>query len=302
MAKGKDIVGLAKDKHAVMVDLKFMDFLGLWQHFTIPIAELSEGVFEEGLGFDGSSIRGWVPIHASDMLVMPDPDTAMMDPFMKDPTLSLICNVVDPITKEPYARDPRFIAQKAERYLKQSGIGDTAFYGPEAEFFIFDGISYDSGPNHAHYKIESREGQWETGSAVEHSYDGKQHGTRPNLGYKPRYKEGLLPGRAHRLAAGHPHRDVPGDGAVRHQGGAAAPRGGHRGTGGDRHPLRLAGEDRRQADVVQVHHQERRAAQRQDRDLHAQAALRRQRQRHAHAPVASGRTASRSSPAKATPA
>jgi glutamine synthetase len=146
MPKGKDVIGLAKDKQAVMVDMKFMDFLGLWQHFTIPIAELSEGVFEEGLGFDGSSIRGWMPIHASDMLVVPDPDTALMDPFMKDPTLSLICNVVDPITKENYARDPRFIAQKAERYLKQSGVGDVAYYGPEAEFFIFDGVSYDSGP------------------------------------------------------------------------------------------------------------------------------------------------------------
>jgi len=193
MPKGKDVIGLAKDKQAVMVDMKFMDFLGLWQHFTIPIAELSEGVFEEGLGFDGSSIRGWMPIHASDMLVVPDPDTALMDPFMKDPTLSLICNVVDPITKENYARDPRFIAQKAERFLKQSGVGDTAYYGPEAEFFIFDGVSYDSGPNHAHYKIESREGQWETGSAVEHSWDGKTHTTRPNLGYKPRYKEGYFP-------------------------------------------------------------------------------------------------------------
>jgi glutamine synthetase len=193
MPKGKDVIGLAKDKQAVMVDMKFMDFLGLWQHFTIPIAELSEAVFEEGLGFDGSSIRGWMPIHASDMLVVPDPDTALMDPFMKDPTLSLICNVVDPITKENYARDPRFIAQKAERYLKQSGVGDVAYYGPEAEFFIFDGVSYDSGPNHAHYKIESREGQWETGSAVEHIWDGKTHTTRPNLGYKPRYKEGYFP-------------------------------------------------------------------------------------------------------------
>ena len=193
MAKPKDVLGLAQDKKAVMVDLKFMDFLGLWQHFTIPIGEFTEAIFEEGLGFDGSSIRGWVPIHASDMLVMPDPDTGMMDPFMKDPTLSVICNVVDPITKEPYARDPRFIAQKAERYLKQSGIGDTAFYGPEAEFFIFDGISYDVGPNHSSYRIESREGQWETGSPVEHIYDGKTHSTRPNLGYKPRYKEGYFP-------------------------------------------------------------------------------------------------------------
>jgi len=193
MAKGKDVLGFAADKKAVMVDLKFMDFVGLWQHFTIPIAELTEAVFEEGLGFDGSSIRGWAPIHASDMLVMPDPDTAVMDPFMKDATLSVICNITDPITKEPYSRDPRFIAQKAERYLKQSGVGDTAFYGPEAEFFIFDGVSYDTGPNHGHYKIESREGQWETGAAVEHNFDGKTHSTRPNLGYKPRYKEGYFP-------------------------------------------------------------------------------------------------------------
>src|SRR5207253_5969151 len=146
MPKAKDVLGFAKDKQAVMVDLKFMDFVGLWQHFTIPVLELTEAVFDEGLGFDGSSIRGWAPIHASDMLVVPDPDSAVMDPFMKDPTLSLICNIVDPITKEPYSRDPRFIAQKAERYLKSSGIGDTAYYGPEAEFFIFDGISYDSGP------------------------------------------------------------------------------------------------------------------------------------------------------------
>ncbi len=156
MPKGKDVVGLAHDKKAVMVDLKFMDFVGLWQHFTIPIAELTEAVFEEGLGFDGSSIRGWAPIHASDMLVVPDTDSAVMDPFMKDATLSLICNIVDPITKEPYSRDPRYIAQKAEKYLKSTGIGDTAYYGPEAEFFIFDGVSYDTGPNHGHYKIESR--------------------------------------------------------------------------------------------------------------------------------------------------
>src|SRR5581483_3495381 len=193
MPKAKDVIGYAQDKKAVMVDLKFMDFLGLWQHFTIPLAELTEGVFDEGLGFDGSSIRGWMPIHNSDMLVVPDTDTAVMDPFMKDPTLSLICNIVDPITKAPYARDPRFIAQKAEKYLKSSGIGDAAYFGPEAEFFIFDGISYDSGVNHASYRIQSREGQWETGSATETTFDGKTAGTRPNLGYKPRYKEGYFP-------------------------------------------------------------------------------------------------------------
>ncbi len=104
--KPKDVLGLAKDRGAVMVDLKFMDFVGLWQHFTIPLPELKEEIFEEGLGFDGSSIRGWAEIHASDMLVMPDATTAVMDPFMKDPTLSLVCNIVDPITKEAYGRDP----------------------------------------------------------------------------------------------------------------------------------------------------------------------------------------------------
>src|SRR3989442_2641421 len=193
MPKPKDVLGLAQDKKAVMVDLKFMDFMGLWQHFSVPISELTESVFEEGLGFDGSSIRGWMPIHASDMLVVPDPDTAVMDPFMKDLTLSLICNIVDPITKEQFSRDPRFIAQKAEKHLKSTRIGEVAYFRPEAEFFIFDGVSYDTGPNHGFYKIESREGQWETGNAVEHVFDGKQHTTRPNLGYKPRYKEGYFP-------------------------------------------------------------------------------------------------------------
>ncbi len=191
--KPADVLAMAKDQKAVMVDLKFMDFIGLWQHFTIPLSELTEAIFEEGLGFDGSSIRGWAPIQASDMLVIPDPDSARIDPFMKDKTLSLITNVVDPITKEPYSRDPRHIAQKAERYLKASGIGDVAYFGPEAEFFIFDGITYDAGPNHGSYRIESREGQWESGRATTPFFDGKQVQERPNLGYKPRYKEGYFP-------------------------------------------------------------------------------------------------------------
>src|SRR5438132_1544702 len=141
MSKAKDVIGYAKDKKVSMVDLTFMDFLGLWQHFTIPLAELTEGVFDEGLGFDGSSIRGWMPIHASDMLVVPDAETAVLDPFMKDSTLSVLCNIVDPITKEPYSRDPRYIAQKAEKYLRSTGIGDAAYFGPEAEFYIrFDSL------------------------------------------------------------------------------------------------------------------------------------------------------------------
>jgi len=178
----KEIVKFAKDQGARMVDLKFMDYPGMWQHFTVPIAQLEEGSFEEGFGFDGSSIRGWQAIHASDMLVIPDPTTAVMDPFTETPTLSLICNIVDPITKEKYTRDPRNIAQKAEAYLKSTGIADTAYFGPEAEFFIFDDIRYDCSPNYAYYYIDSVEGQWNTGKEE-----------RPNLGYKARYKEGYFP-------------------------------------------------------------------------------------------------------------
>ncbi len=179
----KDVLALAKDRGAVMVDLKFMDFVGLWQHFTIPLGELNEEVFDEGLGFDGSSIRGWMEIHASDMLVIPDATTAVMDPFMKDPTLSLICNIVDPITKEAFTRDPRNVAQKAEKYLKSTGIADAAYFGPEAEFFIFDEVRYDSTHHQAFYKIDSIEGQWNSGREEEGG----------NLGYKPRYKEGYFP-------------------------------------------------------------------------------------------------------------
>ena len=127
----KDAVRLAREQQAEAVDFKFMDLLGTWQHFTIPMSEYEEAIFDEGLGFDGSSIRGWQPINASDMLVMPDASTAVIDPFCAVPTLSLVCNIVDPITKEEYSRDPRNIARKAEAYLKSTGIGDTAYFGPE---------------------------------------------------------------------------------------------------------------------------------------------------------------------------
>ncbi|HSB77454.1 MAG TPA: type I glutamate--ammonia ligase [Candidatus Methylomirabilis sp.] len=178
----KEVMKFSKDQGARMVDLKFMDYPGMWQHFTVPIAQLEEGSFEEGFGFDGSSIRGWQAIHASDMLVIPDATSAVMDPFTQTPTLSLICNIVDPITKEKYTRDPRNIAQKAEAYLKSTGIADTAYFGPEAEFFIFDDIRYDSQQNCGYYFIDSVEGQWNTGRAE-----------GPNLGYKARYKEGYFP-------------------------------------------------------------------------------------------------------------
>ncbi len=178
----KDVLKLSKEKNAKMVDFKFLDFVGIWQHFSVPIGELSEDIFEEGLGFDGSSIRGWQPIHASDMLVMPDPTTAIMDPFHETPSMSIICNIVDPITKEPYSRDPRNIATKAEAYLKSTGIGDVAYFGPEPEFFIFDDIRYSQSANQGFYFIDSVEGIWNTGREE-----------CPNLGYKPRHKEGYFP-------------------------------------------------------------------------------------------------------------
>jgi len=139
----KDAVRLAREQQAEAVDFKFMDLLGTWQHFTIPMSEYEEAIFDEGLGFDGSSIRGWQPINASDMLVMPDASTAVIDPFCAVPTLSLVCNIVDPITKEEYSRDPRNIARKAEAYLKSTGIGDVAYFGPEPEFFVFNDVRFD---------------------------------------------------------------------------------------------------------------------------------------------------------------
>jgi glutamine synthetase len=178
----KEVLDYAKEQKAVMVDLKFMDFPGLWQHFQVPLHELDEDAFEAGYGFDGSSIRGWQPIHASDMLVIPDPDTAVMDPFMAVPTLSLICNIVDPITKEKYTRDPRNITQKAEAYLNYSGLGDIAYFGPEAEFFILDNIRFDQTAQSGYYFIDSDEGIWNAGREE-----------NKNLGYKPRHKEGYFP-------------------------------------------------------------------------------------------------------------
>ena len=178
----KQVLEMAKEKGAKMVDIRFLDFPGVWQHFSVPMRELDEASFEDGFGFDASSIRGWQPIHASDMLVIPDATTAKMDPFFEAPTLVLIGNIVDPVTRESYSRDPRYIAQKAEAFLKRTGIGDTAYIGPEPEFFIFDDIRFESGKNRAFYEIDSVEGVWNTGRKE-----------NPNLGYKPRPKEGYFP-------------------------------------------------------------------------------------------------------------
>ena len=178
----QDVVKFCRENGVKFVDLRFMDFPGLMQHFTVPVAELKEDSFEEGFGFDGSSIRGWQSIHESDMLVLPDPRTAVMDPFCALPTLMMYCNILDPITKERYSRCPRCIAQKAENYLLSTGIADTAFFGPEAEFFIFDEIRFDQTSHSGYYFIDSVEGIWNSG-----------RDEKPNLGYKLRYKEGYFP-------------------------------------------------------------------------------------------------------------
>ena len=178
----KDIVDFVAKEGVEVIDLRFMDFPGLWQHFSVPTSELAEPTFEKGLGFDGSSIRGWQAINESDMLVKPVPETAFIDPFFAHKTLVMICNICDPITGEDYTRDPRNIARKAAAYLASAGIGDTAFFGPEAEFFIFDDVRFDQNEHEGYYHIDSVEGRWNTGRVEE-----------PNLGYKPRYKEGYFP-------------------------------------------------------------------------------------------------------------
>ena len=177
----REVLDFAKKNKVQVVDMKFVDLIGTWQHFTIPMSELTEGLFKDGSGLDGSSIRGWRAINNSDMLLVPDPATACMDPFCSVPTLSLIGNVVDPITREMYDRDPRYIAQKAEKYLQSTKIGDTSYWGPEAEFFIFDHARYDQTNHSAYYHIDSDEGVWNMG----------QEGV--NLGGKIRQKEGYFP-------------------------------------------------------------------------------------------------------------
>jgi glutamine synthetase len=181
----KDVLDLAKKNKVEIVDLKFIDMPGLWQHFSIPAAELTEDLFEDGIGFDGSSIRGFQAINESDMLLFPDPETALIDPFTEHATLSLLCNIKDPLTREPYSRDPRLIAQKAEKYLKTTGVADISYWGPEIEFFIFDSIRFGQGPNEGYYHIDSEEGFWNAGKPGPNG--------NGNLGYKVRYKEGYFP-------------------------------------------------------------------------------------------------------------
>lgn len=181
--KPAEVIKFAKEQGALMVDLRFSDLFGTWQHVTFPISQLTESFFEEGANFDGSSIRGWKSINDSDMTMKPDPTTALMDPFTEVPTLVLICDIVHPDTHEPYERDPRQIAKRAVSYLQSSGIADQAYFGPEAEFFIFDDVRYEQSAFGGYYHIDSDEATWNSG---------RDEGGR-NLGYKPRPKEGYFP-------------------------------------------------------------------------------------------------------------
>ena len=181
-----DLLAYVKDEGVETIDVRFCDLPGVMQHFTVPAGSFGPEVFEDGLAFDGSSIRGFQKIHESDMALLPDPTTAFIDPFRRSKTLALSFFVHDPLTKEPYSRDPRNIARKAESYLKSTGIGDTAFFAPEAEFYIFDSVRFETKQNASYYYIASEAGAWNSGS--ESDGDG-----RPNRGYKVKYKGGYFP-------------------------------------------------------------------------------------------------------------
>ena len=177
-----DVLKLIRDNGIEIIDFRFCDLPGLMQHFSSPAHELTEDVFEEGLGFDGSSIRGFQEIQESDMILIPDPSTAVVDPFVRHPTLNLNCFVRDPVTGEPYSRDPRYVARKAEDYLRSTGLADTAYFGPEAEFYIFNDVRFGQDQHSAMYAVDSIEGIWNSSKDE-----------NPNLGFKPRYKEGYFP-------------------------------------------------------------------------------------------------------------
>lgn len=177
----KTVLHFAVDEQVKFVDVRFTDLPGSWQHLTFPISELTEDSFENGFGFDASSLRGWAAINESDMLLIPDPSRFWMDPFFEEPTLCLFADVVDPITKDGYGLDPRSVAKRAESYLKFTGIADVAFFGPEAEFFVFDSVRYQNDPNHTFYEFDSGEGNWNSGRRED------------NLGFRIRTKEGYVP-------------------------------------------------------------------------------------------------------------
>src|SRR5947207_3125782 len=178
----REVLERAKAEGVEVVDVRFIDLPGTWQHFSLPLGELDVDSFKDGLGFDGSSIRGFQAIDESDMLLMPDPDSATIDPVLSHKTLFLICDVVDPISGEPYSRDARFISKKAEEHLRKSGIADVSYWGPEAEFYLFNSLRFDQNAHSGYYYIDSEEGIWNSGRNSE-----------PNMAFRPRHKEGYFP-------------------------------------------------------------------------------------------------------------
>lgn len=179
MTTPKDVLAYARENGLEIVDLKFVDFLGLWRHVSVPLAFLDEGAFDEGIGYDGSSIVGFQGIEESDLILLPDPTTAVADPILEVPTLSVICDVYDPVTRTPYSRDARRVAKAAERYLLETGIADASYWGPEAEFFVFEDVRFDSTPQGAYFHVDSEESMWNNG----------RNGSEPNLGHRARHKE-----------------------------------------------------------------------------------------------------------------
>lgn len=269
-----DVMKMVKENEVKFVDFRFTDTRGKEHHVTVPISAFDEDKFTSGHAFDGSSIAGWKGIEASDMLLMPVPNTANIDPFFEEPTLFLTCDVIEPGDGKPYERDPRSLAKRAEAYLKSSGIGDVAYFGPEPEFFIFDSIRWNVDMSGCFVKIESEEAAWNTGKEYEHG----------NTGYRPTVKGGYFPvppvdsGQDLRSemclirVAGYSRRGAP-------------PRGGQRRPDGNRHQVLDARPARRLAATAEVRDPERRPRLRQDGDLHAQAHRGRQRLGHARAPV-----------------
>ncbi len=275
MTTPADVLKMIKDNEVKFVDLRFTDTRGKEQHVSVPAKVFDMSKFEDGHAFDGSSIAGWKGIQASDMLLMPDADSVRMDPFTDEPTLNITCDVIEPADGKGYDRDPRSIAKKAEAYLKSTGLGDTAYFGPEPEFFIFDAVQWSVDMSGCFVKISSEEAPWSSGAELEGG----------NRGPPPAGEGRLLPGAAGRLAAGHPLGDLPGAGRAGRGGGGAPPRGRRRRAERDRHQVRAAGQARRLDADPEVHRAQRRPLLRQDRDVHAQADRRRQRLGHARAPV-----------------
>ena len=274
MTTAKDIMKQIKDNEMKFVDLRFTDPKGKLQHVTMDVVEVDEDMFADGVMFDGSSIAGWKAINESDMVLMPDTETVHVDPFFAQSTMVVICDILDPVSGEPYNRDPRGTAKKAEAYMKSEGIGDTIYVGPEAEFFVFDDVKYKADPYNTGFKVDSTELP---------SNDDTDYETG-NLGHRPRIKGGYFP--VPPIDSAQDMRSemltVMAEMGVRI--GKAPPRGGGR-PARARPEVRRAGAQRRQDADLQIRRAPGRQCLRQDRDLHAEADLRRQRLGHARPPV-----------------